>query len=102
MFFLAIQHALCKLILQNMQKNVAVNITVGATMWAISLSLIVLAVIEAKSSISHMTYRDALWVIVRLVIFLLSVLSLFPRFARMFFKRYHDPISEFMVVGCVM
>mgnify|MGYP003292590485 CR=1 FL=1 len=80
------------------QKNVAVNITVGATMWAISLSLIVLAVIEAKSSISHMTYRDALWVIVRLVIFLLSVLSLFPRFARMFFKRYHDPISEFMVV----
>ncbi|MBQ9143640.1 MAG: cation:proton antiporter, partial [Paludibacteraceae bacterium] len=31
-------------------------------------------------------------------LFLLSVLWLFPSFARMFFKRYREPISEFMVV----
>ena len=33
-----------------------------------------------------------------LAVFLFSVLWLFPRFARMFFKRYRDPISEFVVV----
>ena len=79
------------------QKNVAVNITVGATMCAIILSLIVLAIVEGWSrsaqSITEYAIRLSL-----LAIFLLSVLWLFPRFARMFFKRYRDPISEFMVV----
>ena len=79
------------------QKNVAVNITVGATMVAIILSLIVLAIVEGWSrsvqSITEYAIQLSL-----LAIFLLSVLWLFPRFARMFFKRYRDPISEFMVV----
>ena len=79
------------------QKNVAVNITVGATMVAIILSLIVLAIVEDWSrSVQNITeYAIQLSL---LAIFLLSVLWLFPRFARMFFKRYRDPISEFMVV----
>ena len=79
------------------QKNVAVNITVGATMVAIILSLIVLAIVEGwhRSAQSIMEYAIQLSL---LAIFLLSVLWLFPRFARMFFKRYRDPISEFMVV----
>lgn len=79
------------------QKNVAVNITVGATMVAIILSLMVLAIVEGWSrsvqSITEYAIQLSL-----LAIFLLSVLWLFPRFARMFFKRYRDPISEFMVV----
>ncbi|MBR5854709.1 MAG: cation:proton antiporter [Paludibacteraceae bacterium] len=79
------------------QKNVAVNITVGATMVAIILSLIVLAIVEGwhRSAQSIIEYAIQLSL---LAIFLLSVLWLFPRFARMFFKRYRDPISEFMVV----
>ena len=79
------------------QKNVAVNITVGATMVAIILSLIVLAIVEgwSRSAQSIMDYAIQLSLV---VFFLLSVLWLFPRFARMFFKRYRDPISEFMVV----
>ena len=79
------------------QKNVAVNITVGATMWAIILSLIVLAVVEQWNN----TAKTTLDYIIQLAIFtlfLLSVLWLFPSFARMFFKRYREPISEFMVV----
>lgn len=79
------------------QKNVAVNITVGATMWAIILSLIVLAVVEQWNN----TAKPTLDYIIQLAIFtlfLLSVLWLFPSFARMFFKRYREPISEFMVV----
>ena len=79
------------------QKNVAVNITVGATMWAITLSLMVLAVAEGWNS-GVQTHMDYLIQILLLLLFLVSVLWLFPRFARMFFKRYRDPISEFMVV----
>lgn len=79
------------------QKNVAVNITVGATMVAIILSLIVLAVVEGWSS-SAQSITDYAVQLVLVVVFLLSVLWLFPRFARIFFKRYRDPISEFMVV----
>lgn len=79
------------------QKNVAVNITVGATMVAIILSLMVLAIVEgwSRSAQSITEYAIQLSLV---AIFLLTVLWLFPRFARMFFKRYRDPISEFMVV----
>lgn len=79
------------------QKNVAVNITVGATMVAIILSLIVLAIVEgwSRSAQSSMDYIIQLCLV---VVFLTSVLWLFPRFARTFFKRYRDPISEFMIV----
>lgn len=79
------------------QKNVAVNITVGATMVAIILSLIVLAVVEGWSrSVRSITeYAIQLSLV---VVFLVSVLWVFPRLARIFFKRYRDPISEFVVV----
>ena len=79
------------------QKNVAVNITVGATMWAIILSLIVLAVVEQWNNTAKTTL-DYIIQLVILTLFLSSVLWLFPSFARMFFKRYREPISEFMVV----
>lgn len=79
------------------QKNVAVNITVGATMWAIILSLIVLAVVEQWNNTAQTTLGYIIQLAI-LTLFLLSVLWLFPSFARMFFKRYREPISEFMVV----
>ena len=79
------------------QKNVAVNITVGATMWAIILSLIVLAIVEGFSHTAQ-SVGDYVLQLCLVGVFLLSVLWLFPRFARMFFKRYRDPISEFVVV----
>ena len=79
------------------QKNVAVNITVGATMWAIILSLIVLAVVEQWNNTAQTTL-DYIIQLAIFTLFLLSVLWLFPSFARMFFKRYREPISEFMVV----
>ena len=79
------------------QKNMAVNITVGATMVAIILSLIVLAIVEGWSR-SVQSITDYAIQLVLVAVFLLTVLWLFPRFARMFFKRYRDPISEFMVV----
>lgn len=79
------------------QKNSAVNITVGATMVAIILSLIVLAIVEGWSR-SAQSITDYAIQLSLVIVFLFSVLWLFPRFARLFFKRYRDPISEFMVV----
>ena len=79
------------------QKNMAVNITVGATMCAIILSLIVLAIVEGWSR-SAQSIIDYVVQLSLVAIFLLSVLWIFPRFARMFFKRYRDSISEFAVV----
>lgn len=79
------------------QKNRAVNITVGATMWAITLSLIVLAVVEGRMgeprSISDFAIGTGL-----LITFLVSVMWLFPWLTRMFFKQYRDPVSSFAVV----
>ena len=79
------------------QKNVAVNVTVGATMWAITLSLIVLAIVEGWNTPTQRVADYAIQFLL-LVVFLVTVLWIFPRFVRMFFKRYRDPISEFMVV----
>ena len=79
------------------QKNMAVNITVGATMWAIILSLIVLAIVEGWSR-SAQSVADYVIQLSLVAIFLFSVLWIFPRLARMFFKRYRDSISEFVVV----
>lgn len=79
------------------QKNMAVNITVGATMCAITLSLLFLAVVEGLHSPS-LTGMDYIVQLGLLALFLLTVLWLFPRIARSFFKRYHDSISEFMMV----
>jgi Kef-type K+ transport system membrane component KefB len=79
------------------QKNRAVNITVGATMWAITLSLMVLAVIEGYIR-GTATSIDYLIQAGMLVLFLVTVLWLFPWLTRLFFKRYRDPISGYAVV----
>ena len=79
------------------QKNMAVNITVGATMVAITLSLIVLAVVEGWNN-SAQTATDYVLQFVLLIVFLFSVLWLFPRIARIFFKRYREPVSGFTIV----
>jgi Kef-type K+ transport system membrane component KefB len=67
------------------QKNKAVNITIGATMWAITLSLIVLAVVEGYIGESHSSF-DYMIRFALLAVFLVTVLWLFPWFTRIFFK----------------
>ena len=79
------------------QKNRAVNITIGATMWAITLSLLVLAVIEGYIGETHNSI-DYIIQFALLVLFLVTVLWLFPWLTRIFFKRYRDPISGYAVV----
>ena len=79
------------------QKNKAVNITVGGTMWAITLSLVVLAAIEAADN--EAGSASEWWKIGgMLVVFLGCVLWVFPKVARWVFKRQQDPVLGFMLV----
>lgn len=83
------------------QKNRAVNLTVGSTMWAITLSLLVLAVVEEYVE-GKQTTAEYIRSISLLILFIGSVIWLFPWLARIFFKRYREPISEFAIVMLMM
>lgn len=79
------------------QNNRAVNITVGATLWAITFSLLVLAVVESMQGEAQ-SLRDIVIAVCWIALFLAAVLWLFPRTAQWFFKRYQDPVVGFMLV----
>lgn len=83
------------------QKNRAVNITVGATMWAITFSLLVLAIVESSLDTSR-TILDYAKLIVYIAAFLGIVMGLFPWLARLFFKRDRDLVSGFVLVMLMM
>lgn len=78
------------------QKNRAVNIVVGATMLAISLSLIVLAVVKA-------TQGEWSWISLPMIaLFLVVVLWGIPMLAQAFLKRVQEPIADFTFVMCAL
>lgn len=78
------------------QKNRAVNIVVGATMLAISLSLIVLAVVKA-------TQGEWSWLsLPMMALFLIVVLWGIPVAAQAFLKRVQEPIADFTFVMCAL
>ena len=82
------------------QKNEAVNVTIGGTMLSISLSLLVLAFLK-----SNFAYTDSLttWAFIgRISLTLLHILVIFPKIAQRFFKRWSDPTSGFLVVMTFM
>ncbi len=81
------------------QKNVASNIAVGGTMLSITLSLLVLAVVNSRIS----TIDSQLsWAICRAVVTILAITVVFPWLAQRFFKRRTDPTSGFLVVMTLM
>ncbi len=77
------------------QKNAAVNITVGGTMLAITLSLLVLASVE--HSLSEMD-GNLLLNAVKLILFIVITVVAIPRFAQWFFKHRVDPAECFVMV----
>ena len=82
------------------QKNSAVNITVGGTMLTISLALLVLAIIK-----SNFIYTDAMTtgtLIARVVITVVLIAIVFPWLVQRFFKHTQDPNTGFLVVMTVM
>lgn len=82
------------------QKNAAVNLSIGGTMIAITLSLLVLAFLKSK-------YIDAdpisTWGLLgRIALTLSIVLLVFPWIAQRFFKRWSDATSGFLIVMTMM
>lgn len=78
-------------------KNNAVSITVGGTMITDTLALLVLTIIVGMATGQA---GQAFWVRlgISIVIFALFVLLVFPFIGRWFFKRVHDPISQYIFV----
>lgn len=78
------------------QKNRAVNITIGGTMISITLSLLALALIKGHMEPGNST--DG-WILAgRIALTVISVMVVLPWCAQRFFKRWTDPTSGFLVV----
>lgn len=81
------------------QKNAAVNITVGGTMLAITLSLLVLAIVEGSHIESSGTRGiEILWTIGKIALTIGSIVWLMPEIVRRFFKRWSDTSEHFVLV----
>jgi Kef-type K+ transport system membrane component KefB len=80
-----------------LSKNRAVNIAVGGTMITDTLALLVLAVIVGMS---QGAVNQEFWITLSasLVVFGLIVALLFPLIARWFFKKYSDPVMQYVMV----
>lgn len=78
-------------------KDNAVSITVGGTMITDILALLVLTVIVGMTTGK---VDDVFWIRlgISLMLFGLLVILLFPLIGRWFFKRVHDPISQYIFV----
>jgi len=81
------------------QKQRSVNIVVGGTMLAITLSLLVLAGVKAQ--VSHVDV-SGWWAITKLVLFVVMVVVVFPWMARWFLKRVQEPVANFMLVMALL
>ncbi|AYN68377.1 cation:proton antiporter [Euzebyella marina] len=78
-------------------KNRAVNITVGGTMITDTLALLVLAVIVGMTT-GEVNAQFWLRLGISILIFGCIVMLLFPIVGRWFFKRFDDPISQYIFV----
>lgn len=78
------------------QKNGAANIAIGGTMLAITLSLLVLAIVRNQTDDVILQSK---WLLVgKIVLTLVVIMLLFPWLAQRFFKRWSDPTSGFLIV----
>ena len=78
-------------------KNRSVNITVGGTMITDTLALLVLAVIVGMTT-GEVNAQFWLRLGISILIFGCIVMLLFPIVGRWFFKRFDDPISQYIFV----
>jgi len=79
------------------QRNSAVNMAIIGTVLAMLLSLLLLTLVTSSVQ-GNMNASLGLRMSIGTVLFCIVVLLLYPRFARWFFKRYSDPIIEFLFI----
>ena len=79
------------------QKNEAVNLVIGATVFAVTGAMLILAAVSSRFSGAqdmHFWLRLALGTIVMMI----GIFWVMPRLARWFFHWYNDPVMEFLFV----
>ena len=84
-----------------LQRNPAVALSVGSTMIALFLSLVVLAMIVA----AHHEGGDALfwfWFVLKVVAFCAGMAFFVPRLTRWFLRRYSDAVMQFIFVMAML
>lgn len=86
----------------NIQLSRVVNIAVGGTMVAITISLLSLAVISSIKTGNTLDWHYWLKMVGGVLLFAVAVVWLFPRVAQWFFKRVNDPMLEFLLVFIMM
>lgn len=79
----------------SIQKNAAVNITVGGTMVAITLSLLGLALIEAAQIGGGPGWEENAVAMAKIGLFVIAVAWGMPRAAQWFLKRIQEPIADY-------
>ena len=83
------------------QKNAAVNLSIGGTMLTISLSLLVLAIVRNQ----HTAFSDqsSAWLTLgKMAATIVIILVVFPWIAQRYFKRWSDATSGFLIVMTMM
>lgn len=75
----------------------AVNIAVGGTIVADTLTLLVLAVVGGmfKENVSGWTW---VWLVVKVILLGLLIIYAFPRLGRWFFRRYDESVVQYVFV----
>lgn len=85
-----------------LQKNIATNITIGGTMIALTLSLLVLAGVQTHLQTGQMDIHALLLWVAKVGAAIVAILVLFPWLARICFKFRWEPTINFILVIFLM
>lgn len=80
-----------------MSRHVSVSISIGGTMFALTVALFVLAGISGIYK-GELDSGSWIWFIVRCVGYCAFVFLVFPKFARWFFRKYEDNVMQYIFV----
>lgn len=78
-------------------RNIAVSVSIGGTMFALTVALFILA---GVSGLYRGELNSATWIIflLKCVAYCAFVIFVFPRFARWFFRTYEDNVMQYIFV----
>lgn len=80
-----------------LSKRKSVSVAVGGTIVADTLVLLVLAVVGGMFK-DHSSDNYLMWLIIRVMVLGALIVAVFPRLARLFFRRYDDGIVQYIFV----
>lgn len=79
-------------------KSPAVIITIAGTIVTVLGALIVLAAVVGVHQEGEFQWLNLLALFGRLIVYCIAIVYLFPRLTRWFFKRYNEPVTQFIYV----